>query len=51
MYKGNLIEFGLINNLTKFVCKNTKGHTTSNVTKFTRKTKFVRDENDKTFIN
>ena len=51
MYKGKVIEFDLTNDLTKCVCKSNKDYTVSNVTKLNRKTKFVRDENDKMFIN
>ena len=50
-YKGKVVEFDLINNLTKFACKNNKDHTISNVTRLFRKTKFVRDPEDKLFIN
>ena len=39
LYKGDVTEFDLTNNLTKFVCKNNKDHAISNVTKFTRKAK------------
>ena len=49
LYKGNLTEFDLINSLAKFVRKN-KDHTVSNVTKFTRTAKYMRDEDDKVFI-
>ena len=51
LYKGNVTEFDLANNLIKLVCKHNKDHTVSNVTKFIRKTQFVRDETDKVFIN
>ena len=51
LYKGDVIEFDLTNDLTKFVCGNNKDHTVSNVTKFTRTTKCVRDANGKLFIN
>ena len=39
LYEGEAIAFDLTNDLTKFVCKNNKGHTVSNVTRFTRTTK------------
>ena len=51
LHKGNVIEFGLINNLTKLVCKNSKDHTVANVTTFTRTTKYIRDESDIICIN
>ena len=41
----------LTNDLNKFVCKDNKDHTVSNVTKLTRNTKYIRNENDKIFIN
>ena len=47
LYKGKVIEFGLIGNLTRIVCKNYKDHTVSDVTQFTRTAKYVRDEDDK----
>ena len=37
LYKGEIIELGLTNNWTEFVCKNNNDHTVSHVTKFTRK--------------
>ena len=50
LYKGNVIEFGFIYNLTKFAFKVHKDHAISNVTKFIRKAKFVRDESGKALI-
>ena len=51
LYEGEAIEFDLTNDLIKPVCKNSKDHTAPNVTRFTRTTKGIRDENDKTFSN
>ena len=51
LFNGEAIEFDLTNQVTKFVCKNNKDHTISNVTKFTRTTKFYRGSEDKIFIN
>ena len=50
MYEGKVIELYLNRRLTIFVCKSNTDHTVSNVTQFIRKTKFVRDGNDKIFI-
>ena len=36
LYTGEVVEFDLINDLTKFVCTNSRDHTVSNVSKFTR---------------
>jgi len=51
LYEGELFKFDLTNQGTKFVCKNNKDHTISNVTDFTRTTKFIREPEDKIFIN
>ena len=51
LYEGKLFKFDLTNQGTKFVCKNNKDHTISNVTDFTRTTKFIRESEDKIFIN
>ena len=51
LYKGNVIEFDLCHNLTKCVCKNDKDHTVSNVTTFTITTQYIRNPEDKLFIN
>ena len=51
LYTGKVIEFDLVDNLTKFVCNTNKDHTVSNVTKVTWKAKFVRNENYKTCTN
>ena len=49
--EGEAITFDLTNGLTKFVCKNNKDHTISNVTTFTRTTKYIRNPENKIFIN
>ena len=51
LYEGKLFKFDLTNQGTKFVCKNNTDHTVSNVTDFTRTTKFIRNDDDKIFIN
>ena len=50
IFKGEVIVFDLINDLTTLVCNRNRDHTVSNVTKLTRTTGFVRDGNDKIFI-
>ena len=50
LYKGEAIEFDLINDLTKVVSKDNRDHTVSNVTKLSRKTKYVRNGSDKICI-
>ena len=51
LYEGEAITFDLANDLTKFVCRNNKDHTVSNVTKLSTTAKHIRDENDKIVIN
>ena len=51
LYNDEIIEFDLTNDGNKFVCKNNKDHTISNVTHFTRRTKFIRNKEDKIYIN
>ena len=43
LYEGEPLNFDLTNQGTTFVCKNNKDHTISNVTDFTRTTKFIRN--------
>ena len=54
LYKGEVIEFDLTNDDNKFVCSTNKDHTVSNLRKgasgSTRKTKCIRNENDKIYI-
>ena len=45
------IKFDSTNDGNKFVCRNTKDHTISNVSYFTRTCQYIRDETDKLFIN
>ena len=51
LYKGTAITFDLTNQGTKFVCRNNKDYSVSNVSNFTRKCQFVRDGCDKILIN
>ena len=51
LYEGEPFKFDLTNQGTKFVCKNNKDHTISNVTDFTRTTKFIRYDDDQILIN
>ena len=47
LYNNEVIKFDLTNDGNKLVCKNNKDYTVSNVTDFTRKCQYIRDENDK----
>ena len=51
LYDNKTIKFDLTNDGNKIVCKNNKDYTISNVTNFTRKCQYIRDESDKLFIN
>ena len=51
LYNNEVIKFDLTNDGNKFVCRNNKDHTISNVTDFTRKCQYIRNESDKFFIN
>ena len=51
LFKNKTIKFDLNNDTAKFVCGNDKDYTISNVSDFTRKCKYIRDESDKFFIN
>ena len=51
LYDNRTIKFDLINGGNKFVCRNNKDHTKSNVSDFTRKCHNIRYEIDKFFIN
>ena len=51
LYGNKTIKFDLTNGGNKFVCKNNKDHTISNVSDFTRRCQYIRDESDKFFIN
>ena len=50
-FRNKAIKFDPINDNTKFVCRNNKGYTISNVSDFTRKCQYSRDESDKFFTN
>ena len=51
LFNNKTIKFDLTNDGNKFVCRNNKDHTISNVTDFTRRCQYIRDESDKFFIN
>ena len=51
LFNNKTIKFDLTNDGNKFVCRNSKDHTISNVSDFTRKCQYIRDERDKFFIN
>ena len=51
LYNNEAIKFDLTNDGNKFVCRNNKDHTISNVTDFTRRCEYIRDESDKFLIN
>ena len=51
LYDNKTIKFDLTNDGNKFVCRNNKDHTISNVSDFIRKCQYIRDESDKFFIN
>ena len=51
LYNNKYIKFDFTNDGNKFVCKNNKDYTVSNVSYFTRTCQYIRDENDKVFIN
>ena len=51
LYNNKEIKFDLTNNGNKFVCRNDKDHTVSNVSEFTRTAKFIRNNKDKIYIH
>ena len=51
LYNNEVIKFDLTNDGNKFACRNNKDYTISNVSDFTRKCQYIRDESDKFFIN
>ena len=51
LYDGDAIKFDLTNDGNKFVCRNNKDSTVSNVSDFTRTAKFIRNKNEKIYIN
>ena len=51
LYDNGTVKFDLNNDGNRFECRNNKDHTISNVTYFTRKCQYIRNESDKFFIN
>ena len=51
LHDNTTIKFDFANDGNKFVCRNNKDHTISNVSDFTRKCQYIRYESDKFFIN
>ena len=51
LYGNKTIKFDLTNDGNGFACKSNKDHTIPNVSDFTRRCKYIRDESDKFFIN
>ena len=51
LYGNETIKFDLTNDGYTFVCRNNKDHTISNVTDFTRRCQYIRDESDKFSIS
>ena len=51
LFDNKTIKFDLTNDGNKFVCRNNRYHTISNVSDFTRKCKYIRDGSDKFFIH
>ena len=50
LFNNNSIKFDLTNDNAKFVCRNNKYYTISNVSNFIRKCQYIRHESDKFFI-
>ena len=51
LFNNKTIKFDSTNDGNKFVCRNNKGYTLSNVSDFIRTCKYTRDESDKVVIN
>ena len=51
LYDNEDIKFDLTNDGKKLVCRSNKDHTISNVTGFTRRCQYIRNESDKFVIN
>ena len=51
LYNNEVIKFDLTNDGNKFVCRNNRDYTVSNVSEFTRTAKFIRKNNDKFYIH
>ena len=50
LYNNEPVIFDFTNKGNNFVCKNNKDHTVSNISHCTITCKYIRNENDKTFI-
>ena len=51
LYNNKSIKFALTNDGNQFICRDNKDYTVSNVSDFTRKCQYIRDERDNIFIN
>ena len=51
LYNNEPITFDLTNDGNKFVCRNNKGYTISNVSDLPRKCQYMGNGNDKIFVN
>ena len=51
LFDNTTIKFDLTNDGNKIVCRHNKDYTVSNVSYFTRKCQYIRDEHDKIYIN
>ena len=51
LYDNKPIQFDLTNEGNQLVCKSNKDHTISNVTFFTRRCQYIRNESDKLYTN
>ena len=51
LYNNEVLKFDLTSDGKTFACRNIKDHTISNVTGFTRRCQYIRDESDKFVIN
>ena len=51
LFNNKTIKFDIIHDGNKFVCRNNKDHTISNVSDSTRKCQYIRDGSDKFFVN
>ena len=51
LFNNETVKFDLTNDGNKFVCRNNKEYTISNVSDFTRNCQYIRDGSDKVIIN
>ena len=51
LFNNKTVKLDLTNDNTKIIYRNNKDYTISNVSDFTRKCKYIRDESDKLFLN